>query len=127
MLSRVKTTKNMNLAISVIVMTLSATSSFAQVQEEDRSPGHMVKNAASGALVAGGVTGVGAGAAAAATGGTAAVVHSSGALIATGAGGYVGGTLGTVGVTALGVASAPVWIVGGVVAAGAGVACYFWC
>jgi len=84
-----------------------------------------LKNTTSGALVAGGAAGVGAGVLAAATGGTAAVVHSSGALIATGAGGYVAGTLGTVGVAALGVASAPVWIAGGVVAVGAGVVCYF--
>lgn len=110
-----------------MIMILFATSSFAQVQEEDRSQSYVAKNVASGVLVAGGVTGVGAGAAAAATGGTAAVVHSSGALIATGAGGYVSGTLGTAGVAALGVAPAPVWIVGGVVAGGAEVACYFWC
>ena len=81
------------------------------------------------------VTG-GAAAATAVTGGAlstlglATVAHSSGAAIATGAGGYVAGTLGSIGATALGVVTAPVTlIVAGVTATAIGgtlAYCYYY-
>lgn len=45
------------------------------------------------------------------------VAHSSGSLIAAGAGGYVAGTLGAIGTTALSVVSAPAVIIGTAAAA----------
>lgn len=45
--------------------------------------------------------------------GISAVAHSSGVAILTGSGGYIAGTLGTIGAGALAVASSPVVIIGG--------------
>ena len=52
---------------------------------------------------------------AASAAGVAAVTHSSGAIILTGSGGYIAGTLGTAGATALGLLTAPATITGAVV------------
>lgn len=66
------------------------------------------------------VTGLAAGAsggatAAASAAGITAVTHSSGALILTGSGGYIAGTLGTAGTAALGLLTAPLTLTGAAV------------
>lgn len=65
------------------------------------------------------------------TAGVAAVAHSSGAAILTSVGvggtGYLAGTLGGVGATTLGVASAPAVIAGAATVGVAGVGAYAWC
>ena len=108
----------------VLCSTMSVFPVSAETLEESAS--ETAKGLVTGAAIAGGGAAVGFGIGAA-TVGAGAVVHSSGAAIATVGGGYVAGMLGTIGAGMLAAASAPVWIIGGVVVAGAGAACWAWC
>ena len=93
--------------ISMIIMMLS---SVAYANELSKSFCERVNSAKDAAIA---ITGVGAGvvggaSATASAAGVTAVTHSSGAVILTGSGGYIAGTLASIGATSLAVLTAPV-------------------